>query len=242
MEYPGGKNCSGTYQRIINHMPPHTRYIEMFAGSAAIMRYKKPAAQSIAIDVDAAAIDTLRRSMDIPADCELVNGYATSWIAEHESILDRHTLIYADPPYLMSTRRSHRQLYLYEMSDDDHVSLLNLLLSVPCMVMISGYWSELYDQKLTGWRVDTWQQITRGGEMATEWLWMNFTEPLELHDYRYLGSDFRERERIKRKVSRWKNRLQTMAHKDRIAIMAAIDELRAGRIDKIDDTGRDLSS
>ncbi len=33
---------------------------------------------------------------------------------------------------------------------------------------------------------------------------------IALHDYRYLGEDFRERERIKRKKQRWVNRLQTM--------------------------------
>jgi hypothetical protein len=31
----------------------------------------------------------------------------------------------------------------------------------------------------------------------------NFPEPVALHDYRYLGEDFRQRERIKRKKQRW---------------------------------------
>ena len=35
-----------------------------------------------------------------------------------------------------------------------------------------------------------------------EWLWMNYAEPAELHDLRYLGSNFREHERIKRKKTR----------------------------------------
>ena len=41
--------------------------------------------------------------------------------------------------------------------------------------------------------------MTRGGRLATEWVWMNYPEPIALHDYRYLGEDFREREPIKRK-------------------------------------------
>ena len=32
----------------------------------------------------------------------------------------------------------------------------------------------------------------------TEYLWCNYPAPMALHDYRYLGKDFRERERIKR--------------------------------------------
>lgn len=226
MEYPGGKNSAGTYQRIINHMPPHESYIELFAGSGAVLRYKRPAKTNIAIDIDAAAIDTLKRNDDLPSPCNLLSSNALDWLVDHRDSLDSNTMIYADPPYIMSSRKSQRQLYLYEMSDEDHERLLDLLCGLHCMVMLSGYWSELYDQTLRGWRVDTWQQITRSGDMASEWLWMNFPEPFELHDYRYIGCDFRERERIKRKVARWKNRLQTMAHKDRIAIMAAIDELK----------------
>ena len=63
--------------------------------------------------------------------------------------------------------------------------------------------------------------------MATEWLWMNYPEPLELYDYRYLGKNFRERERIHRKIERWKNRLIAMDSLERHAIMAAIDEIRS---------------
>jgi site-specific DNA-adenine methylase len=39
MKYPGGKNSDGTYQFIINHIPPHETYIEGFLGSGAIIRY-----------------------------------------------------------------------------------------------------------------------------------------------------------------------------------------------------------
>jgi hypothetical protein len=38
------------------------------------------------------------------------------------------------------------------------------------------------------------------GGPRTEWLWFNFPEPIALHDYRYLGTGFRER--IKRKKQR----------------------------------------
>jgi hypothetical protein len=45
-----------------------------------------------------------------------------------------------------------------------------------------------------------------------------------LHDYRYLGEDFRERERIKRKKQRWVNRLHTMPTLERRALLNAITE------------------
>jgi hypothetical protein len=34
-------------------------------------------------------------------------------------------------------------------------------------------------------------------------VWMNFPEPAELHDYRFLGEDYRERQDIKRQRERW---------------------------------------
>ena len=66
--------------------------------------------------------------------------------------------------------------------------------------------------------------MTRAGRTATEWLWFNFPAPVALHDYRYLGEDFRERERIKRKKQRWVNRLHTMPTLERRALLNAIAE------------------
>ena len=59
MSYPGGKNGSGVHQRIINLIPPHRVYIEGCVGSGAILRTKRPASASYAIDLDPAAIGTL---------------------------------------------------------------------------------------------------------------------------------------------------------------------------------------
>jgi hypothetical protein len=58
---------------------------------------------------------------------------------------------------------------------------------------------------------------------------MNFAEPLELHDYRFLGKGFRERERIKRKRLRWRARLERMPALERHALMATIEELKEGK-------------
>lgn len=57
MKYPGGKNGSGVYQRLISMMPPHDVYIELFLGSGAVMRRKKPADRiSIAYELNAKTI------------------------------------------------------------------------------------------------------------------------------------------------------------------------------------------
>lgn len=132
-------------------------------------------------------------------------------------------LAYCDPPYLHSTRRDPC-LYRYEMTDDQHEALLTVLLRLPCLVCVSGYWSELYADTLHTWRVCTYQAQTRGG-VVTEYLWCNYPVPTALHDYRYLGKDFRERERIKRMKARWVDRLRKMPILQRQALQAAIAQV-----------------
>jgi DNA adenine methylase len=220
--YPGGKNGAGIYQRIICHMPPHRIYIEPFIGGGAIMRLKKPAVASIGIDADGDVVEMWASQVSQP-NLMVMHADALDWLANHA--ISDDTLIYLDPPYLMETRRQHHRIYRCELCDDQHQRLLGIITHLHCMVMISGYWSEMYANALATWRTDSFPSRTRGGSVATEWLWMNFPEPLTLHDYQYLGSNFRERERIKRKTLRWKHRLSTMPTLERHAIMAAIQQL-----------------
>ncbi len=92
------------------------------------------------------------------------------------------------------------------------------------MVMISGRRHAIYDEMLKNWRRIDYMASTRGG-MAPESAWMNYDEPTELHDYQYLGGDFRARELIKRKTKRWTDNLKAMPPLERQAIITAINEL-----------------
>lgn len=132
-------------------------------------------------------------------------------------------LVYCDPPYLMETRSSGR-LYRCEMSDARHRALLRVVKRLPCSVMVSGYWSELYGRELGQWRHIEFQAMTRGG-LATEHLWMNFPPAMQLHDYRYLGSNRREREQLKRQKKRWVARLERMPEIQRHAMLSAISDV-----------------
>ena len=101
-------------------------------------------------------------------------------------------------------------------------------IGVALLVMVSGYWTRMYAEKLQRWRSIHYEAMTRGGFTATEWLWMNFREPPELHEYTYLGEDFRERERIKRMTKRWVDRLQAMPLLQRQALLAALAQVDNG--------------
>jgi len=228
MAYPGSKNGAGVYQAIINNMPPHDLYIEPFVGSGAILLRKKPAASSIVIDADAAVA---KRWSTIAAAGQYPNllaicGDARSLIAGYVDDADRRALIYCDPPYVRVTRRQAKALYKHEFTDADHEKLLELLRTLKCRVMLSGYVSPLYLFMLSDWRRVDIRTMTRGGP-AVESLWCNFKRPAQLHDMRYLGADFRERERIKRKKARWRARLERLDPLERRAIMEALRDLAA---------------
>jgi DNA adenine methylase len=149
------------------------------------------------------------------------------WLQKIGRLLPASTLVYCDPPYVHSTRKQVRPIYDHEMSDADHVKLLTALKSLNCMVMVSGYYSDLYAGELHSWCTATFTTTVRSGAQVTEHVWFNYLRPIELHDYRYLGKNFRERERIKRKMGRWKERLRRMPDLERQALLWAMREFYA---------------
>jgi len=220
--YPGGKGLA--FRQIINQMPPHGLYIEAFLGSGAVLRNKRPAAGNIGIEIDAAVIAEYRSEFDAIPNLQVIHGDALEILSG--TYLPGDTLVYCDPPYLLETRSQQRGIYQYEfMTEDEHAGLLGMLKRLPCMVAISGYWSELYGQALRKWRCCSYNTITRGGGQVEEFLWMNYPEPMALHDYGWLGEDYRERERIKRKQKRWRERLRKMDRLERLAMMSVLGDI-----------------
>ncbi len=216
MKYPGGKGKC--YQRLINLMPPHHTYIESHLGAGAVMRNKKPAIRNIGIDLDPAVHGAW--SDQVQDRLELVQGDAASYLSSFP--YHGNELIYADPPYLSQTRRRSK-IYRFEYDQAQHESLLLTLSSVPCKVMISGYDSELYNEVLHGWRKVTFMAKTHV-DLREECLWMNYAAPEELHDSRYLGDTFRERQTIARRQARLRDRVSAMDPLERSDFMRWISQ------------------
>lgn len=209
MRYPGGKGK--TFQHVINVMPPHRVYIETHLGGGAVMRHKKPAATNIGIDADSDVI-TAWQAQSYPK-VDLVWGRAEEYLANYDYRGDE--LIYVDPPYHPDTRRQGR-VYRKDYSASDHEKLLDLLGSLPCKVIISGYMSSLYRARLAEWHTRTFLAKTQT-DVREEVLWLNFSPPEVLHDNRYIGEDFRARQAAKRRLQRLQGKVSRMAPVERAA-------------------------
>ena len=177
------------------------------------MKRKPPALRNIGIDINARAINAFSCSYPL----ELVHGCCHEYLSKFS--YDGTELIYADPPYLRSTRKApQRSRYRYDYDTADHIELLGILKRLPCQVMISGYHSELYDDTLSNWNTLSLQVMNHAG-VVTEKVWFNFT-PDRVHWSRYAGKNFTDRQRIKRKAQNWGRRYRAMPHAERVAVLA----------------------
>lgn len=80
-------------------------------------------------------------------------------------------LIYADPPYVLSTRS--KRMYAHEFTDTDHAMLIGNLKKHSGPVLLSGYDSDLYNDLLGDWHKETFEAIAETGSKRTEVLWIN---------------------------------------------------------------------
>jgi DNA adenine methylase len=218
MSYPGSKAQAGVFQRIIGQMPPHSVYVEPFFGSGQVFWRKLRSARSIIMDLD----PDLLAIPGAETGVEAIAGNALLMLPTLIPALPAEAVIYCDPPYLLSTRK-HRIYYANELSDEGHKRLLMLLSEAHCNVLISGYPSDLYSSHLQNWRCLTYRTRTRG-RTVTECLWCNFPEPVDLHDWRFAGKNFRERLYLRRLECRWLAKLEAMPPRKRNFLLHAVQQ------------------
>lgn len=229
MRYPGGKGSC--FRHIVNLMPAHHTYIETHLGGGNVLERKALArSRNIGIDVDPEVIAAWK---DRPAWRYLAEFHCVDAVdfLRSYNFFKGGELVYCDPPYLASTRRRHG-LYRYEYTEAQHVELLEVIVSLPCFVIISGYASPLYTDFLQhrhGWRVIEFANTTRRGRVM-ERAWFNFGDVDHRHDCRYIGKNFRDRERIKRKRDRWRKKFERMSREERAVVLGALLELEPSKL------------
>ena len=97
---------------------------------------------------------------NLPA-LEIIHRYNTSDV-----------FMYIDPPYPHGTRKNY--LYRHEMTDADHIELLDSLRQHPGRILISGYDNEIYNDLLKDWGKVAKGTQAEGGRRRMEVLWMNY--------------------------------------------------------------------
>lgn len=85
-----------------------------------------------------------------------------------------NVLVYCDPPYVLSSRSGGKRQYRHEMTDADHLELLEVLKAHRGPVILSGYASPMYDRELASWRRETARTTDQLSRRREEVLWMNF--------------------------------------------------------------------
>lgn len=190
--YPGSKAASGVAEKIIAVFPPHDLYIEPFVGKSAILRRKAPV-RSVVFDVEVLG--------DYWAKYPHVDFIKKCGIDFLEHIfLPPTALVYCDPPYPHSTR-SKTKVYREEWDDERHRRFLRACRSLACPVVISTYPNPMYEADLSGWYSFSFRAMTRGG-VRTEQVYCNYDFSAAAGNNDFLGADFRDRWRLKKKLRR----------------------------------------
>lgn len=145
------------------------------------------------------------------------------WRRRQSSMAVKDTFIYLDPPYPEHTLTGNHR-YKHSMSIPDHIELLDYVSGLPVLIAISTYDNDLYRKKLKSWNKSSVQSITRGGKVKTEIVYFNYDSSGKLHDTTYVGKDFTDRQRIKRKISRNIAKIEKLPVQERQAFLEAIQQ------------------
>lgn len=224
-KYTGHKKINGLFQKIINQIPKHLFYYELFAGSGAIASLMPVTDQKITLnDIDAEVHIKLKEKFPNA----VIWNYETVGLIDsiaRKNVCDFNDyFVFLDPPYHHSTRPKNTKLYNHEMTDLEHILLLNNVLKLNCKVMISHPKCDLYEKTLKDWRkVEVKERYHQKTQIVV--LYMNYPEPKELQCYNYFGNDCWERQQMKRKLKGYTNKFSKMSVLEKNYILNELNKL-----------------
>lgn len=223
--YTGHKGQAGVFQQIINEIPRFDEFHELFAGSGVIsslLEIKQPKLNFLN-DKSAEVFLNLSKKF---RSATVLNNCAISLINDAPNATNSKRVCFLDPPYLHETRPNATNLYEFEMTDNDHIQLLQTVLAndEKFDFIIIHPKCDLYETYLKNWRKKE-IKVRYHQKTSIEVIYMNYPEPTELHTYKYLGNDCWDRQRIKRKADRLVKSLSNLPVLERKYILEKIKSL-----------------
>jgi len=102
-----------------------------------------------------------------------------------DSVNKPGNIVYFDPPYLLSTRKSKKR-YHHEVDNDFHINLADHIKNAKSFVAVSGYDSPLYNELFSDYykSVDIAKRSNVGKLITTECLWTNYNPDLINGNYK----------------------------------------------------------
>lgn len=199
-KYYGNKNIPGIIQKIINRIPKHDCYIELFAGGAAT-------GNQLPITVPHYYFDPYPEVQQFHLHYSSDNYHFINspWSLQLQLLQflqsNYNSFIFCDPPYLHSTRNLSRT-YAHELTESDHLQFLKYILTVVSKVMIIHPRCELYDDALQSWQLYD-VKLRYQNKTSNEGIWTNYIPAnTELQTYKFAGNDCWQRQQFKRKATR----------------------------------------
>ncbi len=233
--YPGNKGSKQMLAFIINNIPKTHSYLEAFGGSAAVamelIRLNIPELYEITIcekneTVRHLITDKLKHVMKVNDETLVTTGYDGFNAIKLEPM---DGVIYFDPPYKMSSRRSKKPIYGEQEWDDPTHAVFLAKINEKAMLrkffmMVSHYPCPMYDNALKDWHSKEIQVMTRGG-LATEKIWMNYDiNGLDLLTTKHLALNAHDRQRLQRQKRLLLGKLTRMPRHQRQFIIDSVNE------------------
>lgn len=188
--YVGNKNFPGVIEFLINRLPKSNRYFSLFLGSAGL---------ELSVYTSSVNFICAEKNLKLwTKKTKPILHYKCYQDLLEDNVFTSADFIFADPPYRFCSRRSGKKYYEFEFSELDHIAFLNYMVSIKAKIMITHPKNKMYCNALRGWYVEDFSYMTRGGWFHDA-LYTNYdTSSIILLNYKCLGSNFVERQAIKR--------------------------------------------
>lgn len=221
IKYTGHKNINGVYQAIINEIPIITDFYELFCGSCHLSKILLSITTQVNYhinDLSSGVIDKYNFTSAITTTFDAID--IINNINDYEG---SNKLIFLDPPYIHASRPNNTNIYEFEMSDLQHLKLFQSIIAANVKIILIHPKGYLYDELINlGWRYKE-VSIRYHNKTSIERIYMNYEVPSNLLTYQFLGFNFTDRQRIKRKCIRFSQKLLLLPVLERLAIIEYIN-------------------